>query len=555
MDVTRQARRWLAGPYRWTIIAVAAASFSTAIVWILVRAGWLVAATGLAGVTGMAVACVVGLAAIRSLLAGSTGIAGVARAVIDEAVRMRAALVLLVLLVLLIPTLPLVLDHDERLEYRVQFLLAWALGGTGLILSLLTIFLACGSICGDIESSRIHTTLAKPLNRWEYLLGKWLGIVLFNLLLVALAGAGTATFVGVLARTRATDQADRDAVDHQVLTARSAVAPAHDRPAEYEAAIDAAIRRLEQDDPDGFAGNPAAARRRIRHEYDWEWLTVTPDMVSTFVFGGLLPAKDAPTVQLQLRPRVNNVDIDLADVRFALWLNGRPWPMVDGVHQEQTLPSLATSVLDLPTEFIDDTGALKITFANRNLVPDGETRATAITLPPGDGLRLLYRTGGFEANLLRCLAVMWCKLALVAAAGVAAAAMLDFPTAVLLAIVIYFAALGSGFLRDALGEYNVVAESFLASVLERLRAALEFALQFRFYEAGRMLLGFVTDVTLRVLPAFSDYDAVGRLSTGLEVPTRAVLACFATIGLAYPLLLGLLGWLVFDRRDLVRPNT
>jgi hypothetical protein len=94
----------------------------------LVQAGWLVAATGLTGVTGMAVGCVVGLAGIRGLLAGSTGIAGVARAVIDEAVRMRAALVLLVLLVLLIPTLPLVLDHDERLEYRVQFLLAWALG-------------------------------------------------------------------------------------------------------------------------------------------------------------------------------------------------------------------------------------------------------------------------------------------------------------------------------------------------------------------------------------------------------------------------------------------
>jgi hypothetical protein len=34
-----------------------------------------------------------------------------------------------------------------------------------------------------------------------------------------------------------------------------------------------------------------------------------------------------------------------------------------------------------------------------------------------------------------------------------------------------------------------------------------------------------------------------------------VLACCATIGLAYPLLLGLVGWLVFDRRDLVRPNT
>lgn len=150
MDVAPQMRRWLDGPHRATMIAAGAAGLAMIVVTGLVQAGWLVAATGLAGVTGMAVASVLGLAAIRGLLAGSTGIAGVARAVIDEAVRMRAALVLLVLLVLLIPTLPLVLDHDERLEYRVQFLLAWALGGTGLILSLLTIFLACGSICGDI---------------------------------------------------------------------------------------------------------------------------------------------------------------------------------------------------------------------------------------------------------------------------------------------------------------------------------------------------------------------------------------------------------------------
>jgi len=554
MDVTRQARRWWDGPSRATVIAGAATGVAAVVVWLLVRAGWLVAATGLAGVTGMAVACVAGLAVIRGLLAGSTGIAGVAGTVIDEAVRMRAALVLLVLLLLLIPTLPLVLDHGERLEYRVQFLLAWALGGTGLILSLLTIFLACGSICGDIETSRIHTTLAKPLHRWEYLVGKWLGIVLFNLLLVVLAGAGTATFVRVLARTPATDQADRDAVDRQVLTARAAVAPAHDRPGDYEAAIDAAIRRLEQDDPDGFARDPAAARRRIRHEYDWEWHTVTPDMVSTFVFTGLAGADDAPTVQLQLKPRVTNVDIDLADVRFALWLNGRPWPMVAGTHEEQTLPSQVTSVLELPTEFIDEAGTLKITVANRNLVPDGETRPTSITLPPGDGLRLLYRTGGFEANLVRCLAIVWIKLALVAAASVAAAAMLGFPTAVLLTLVIYAGAVSSGFLRDALGEYNVVADSYLAALLERLRAALGLALDLRLYEAGRMLLGFVTDLVLRLLPAFGDYDAVGSLATGIEVPARSVLACLVTIGLAYPLLLGTAGWLVFDRRDLVRPS-
>lgn len=552
--VTWQAFR-AAAQRRWWGVGVIATLGVSAVVWFLVRHNWLVAATGLTGITAMAIGCMLGIVGIRLLLRGGTGIGGVARTVVDEALRMRAALVLVVLLILVIPTLPLVLDHSERLEYRVQFFLSWALGGTGLILSLMTIFLACGSVCGDIESNRIHLVLAKPLARWEYLVGKWVGLSLFNLLLVGIAGAGTYTFVRVLARTFATDEADRLAIDHQVLTARALVGPRHDRPLDYEAGIEAAIARLEQDDPDGFARNAPAARRRIRMEFDYAWHTVTPDMVSTFVFEGLDPARDEPVVQLQLKPRAHNVEVDLADVRFALWLNDRPWPLRDGEHVEQTLPSLARHVLDVPTEHIDEHGVLRVTFANRNLVPAGETQPTAITFKPGDGLAVLYRTGGFDGNFLRCLGIVWIKLLLVAAAGVAAAAFLGFPTAILATLVIYFGALGGTFLRDSLGIYNVVGDSFLAEVGERLQAAMQLLFELRLYEACRMLFGFVTDVTLRCLPAFGDYDAVSLLTTGMRIETGAVLSCLLVIGIAYPSLLGVGGWLVFDRRDLVRPST
>lgn len=540
---------------RWRTHAVwfVATAASAAVVWFLVRHGWRIAATGLAGITGMAVGCVVGLAGLRRLLSGAAGIPGVARTVLDEAVRMRVSVALVVLLVVMVPTLPLLLDHSERLTYRVQFFLNWALGGTGLILGLLTIFLACGSVCGDIDSSRIHMTLAKPLDRWEYLAGKWLGIVAFNFLMVALAGAGTYTFTKVLAGTLAADDADRSGVDQQVLTARREVLPAHDRPEEYVAAIDAAIAQLEKDEPDAFRRNPAAARRRIRSEYDWQWHTVTPDMVSTFVFAGLPPGGES--VQLQVKPRANNVDIDLADVRFALWINDRPWPVVDGQHVEQTLPSQAVTTLDIPGDAVGDTGTIRLTVANRNLVPAGETRPTAITFSPGDGMKMLHRVGGFDGNFIRCLLVIWFKLAMVAAAAVAAATFLGFPTAVLLAMVVYFAALGSGFLRDALGEYNVVSDSVLGSVVERIGAAAGLALELRLYEAGRMLLGFVADLVLWMVPAFSDYDAVAKLATGIAVPTWSVLSCLVKIGIVYPLLIGLLGWIVFDRRDLIRSAT
>lgn len=279
-------------------------------------------------------------------------------------------------------------------------------------------------------------------------------------------------------------------------------------------------------------------------------------MVSTYVFHGIAaPGSPPAAVQLQLRPRVTNVDVDLPDVRFALWINERPWPMEGGRHVEQTLASGATHVLDIPAAVVGDSGSLELTIANKNLVPAGETRATAITFPPGDGLRLLHRAGSFEGNLLRCLGIVWAKLALVAAVGVVAGTGLGFPTAALLTILVAITALGSGFFRNALGGYNVVADSALAAAGKRLTEAAELGGQFRLYEAFRMLLGFVADAVLWLVPSFAEFPAVSDLATGIAIPATRLLGCLAKIGLFFPVLLGLAGWAILERRDLVRPST
>jgi len=518
--------------------------------------GLAAAATAITGSVAMAAGLGLGLALIRRLLGRTSGIAGVAAAVVDEAVRMRSTLVLLVLLVGLVPVLPLLLDPAERLAYRVPFLLSWTLGVTGVILGFLTIFLACGSVCGDIDSGRIQITLAKPLHRWQYLLGKWLGIVLYDLLLVLVAGGGAYTLARVLAEGSAVDETDREAVDRQVLVARREVDPEPDNKRDYAAAIEAAITRLEADSPELFAGQPAAARRRIESEYRQQWHTVTPDMETTFVFPGLgTKGRADADVQLQLEPRVTNVDVDLADVRFALWLNGRPWPLENGRQVEQTLPSRARHVFELPAERVAEADDLQVRIANRNLVPPGETRPTAITLPPGDGLRVLVRTGGFEANFVRCLLLVWAKLALVAAAGVAAGAMFDLPAAMLATLVFAVGAVGSEFFREALGGYNVVGESPWGRALERVTLAAGSLREQRFYEAFRMLLGFVTDGVLWLLPSFTADAGIRRLATGITIPWQDVFARLALFVLVYPLALGGIAWPVFDRRDLVRGSS
>jgi hypothetical protein len=260
-------------------------------------------------------------------------------------------------------------------------------------------------------------------------------------------------------------------------------------------------------------------------------------------------------VQLQLEPRVTNVDVDLAEVRFALWINGRPWPLENGRQMDQTLPSRARHVFDLPAERVVESDDLRVRIANRNLVPPGEVRPTAITLPPGDGLKVLVRTGGFEANFVRCLLLLWAKLALVAAAGVAAGAMFDLPSAILATLVFAVGAMGSEFFREALGGYNVAGDSAWGRTVERVVLAAGSLREQRFYEAFRMLLGFVTDCVLWFLPSFTSDAGIRRLATGITIPWRDVIARLVQFVIVYPLVLGGIGWLVFDRRDLVRGSS
>jgi len=528
--------------------------------WLAAAAGVLIAAlvvwrfapaaqAAITGAVAMAAGYAVGLPAIRSVLARRSGVAGVAGAVVDEAVRMRSTFVLLLLLAVCVPIVPLLLDPSERLAYRIQFLISWTLGAGSLFLGLLAACLACGSVCGDIASGRIQMTLAKPVHRWEYLLGKWLGIVLHGLLLVLLVGVGGYTLVRMLASSPPADDADRDAITSQVLVARRSVNPAPADPAAYDAAIEAAISQLQTDDPDGFRADSATSRDRIRRDYDRQWHTVTPDMVSTFVFPGVGGTTD---VQLQMEPRVTNVDVDLADVRFALWLNDRPWPLAGGEPREQTLPSRARHVFDLPADIATSEADLRVRIANRNSVPPGETRPTSITFQPGNGLLVFVRTGSFEANLVRCLLIIWLKLAFVAAVGVAAGAVFEFPAAILATLVICGTAAGSDFFRDALGAYNVVGETAWGRAVERISYAMGSLQEGQAYEAFRMLLGFVTDGVLWLLPSFGSDGSIPRLATGIEIPTAVVVTRALLFGVLYPLLAGTIGWLVLDRRDLVR---
>lgn len=539
-------RRWA-----WPLALVATVGVAGGLWW----AGRTAPAAAIAGAVVLSLALGVGIAALRLVLSGSHGVIGVARAVVEEAVGSRTPVLLVLALVLALPVLPLVLDPSERLEYRLQFFLNWALSGASFLLAMVTIVLAVGSVCGDIDSQRIHMTLVKPIQRWQYLLGKWLGIVLLDVVLVGIVGVGV--FLGAVAigRLPAADSNDRRAVDEQVFTARQTARPEHPRGAEFDAAVTASIEQMQKDDPAGFALDPAGARRRIKAQRVLEWHTVSADVMASYMF--TLPAATRPqssVVQLRLKPFADNVGIDRAPVRFALWLNDRAYPVKNGVHEEYTLTSGRFHTIDIPASVIDESGRLRVAIANRNVVPPGETRPTAISFSPGKGLEVLYRAGSFGGNFVRGLVVMLAKLAMLAAAGLAAASWLGFPIAVLTSLMVYVVAVARGFLADAIDIYTGLdrpESTFVAMV--RLRASLLFERldKLELWDAFKTLTSIVADGFLALVPSFGSHDGVTEVATGRLLSLSQMLASCGELAVLYPFLLLAVGWLLLERRDLV----
>jgi len=523
-----------------------------AVAWLAGRSEVMTAALV---VCGLALGFQIGISLLRRCLSAGIGVIGVARAVVDEAVGTRLSVFLVIVLVVALPALPLVLDPAERLEYRIQFFLNWSLSTGGVLLTLVTIFLATSSVCGDIDSQRIHMALVKPLARWHYLLGKWLGIVLLDALLVALIGGGVYATAETLRRLPESDAADRRAVDEEVFTARSMTRPVHPRGDKFEADLAAAIAQFEKDNPKAFAADPAAASKRIRSQQILEWHIVTPDTVTSFDFVGLDPDEiGASVVQLRLKPFADHVTIDRAPISFALWLNDRPYPVKNGVHEDYQVVSGSFHTIELPVAAIDDTGRLRVTIANKNLVPPGQTRPASISFSPGKGLELLYRTGSFSRNSLRCLAVMWSKLALVAAASLAAASWLGFPIAVLFSLMVYVTAVARAFLADAIDIYTGAdrADAMLTDML-RLRGAVlwESLNKFQLWEVTKTFMSYAADVFIAIVPSFGDHDGVTELATGRLLTLAQMLWSVGELGILYPLALLAAGWILLSRRDLV----
>ncbi len=549
-------RRWV----KWSAGVVIGSNLMALVVWGLWARGAQGWAIGLGGVWSMGLMFALGLLLLRVVLSGSHPIIGVARTLVDEAVRMKVALVFIVGVAVLVPILPLLMDPRELLNYRLKTFLSWAISGTGVLLSLMTVFLAAGTICNEIRQKQIYLTFSKPIGRGQYLAGKWLGIVLLNLWLLSAAGGGIYVFAKVLQTQPAADAVDRATVDYEVLSARRSVEAAMPTTMNFQELFTQRLAQLRRENPEKFGTDQQpkelsqADINAIRSVILTRWYTVPPMGTQTFVFGGLQRAKQAGVpLQLRMKPRASQSPED-GKVYLAFAINGRPWPLsAEGLPMQIDVAHDQFSVIPLPAELINEQGQLELTIAHVNLMDPRTTPAGSVSFTPGEGLELLYRVGGFENNMVRSLVLIWWQLAFLAMLGLAAGTFLGFPVACLLCMLVYLVGSGSGFLGEAVGNFGATGlegagwwekiAGWPATLIGHLIAG-------KFNEAFKMVVGGLGNLVIWMMPSLSKFSPSTLLADGRVVTGELVGRASLSLGVLGCGLTGLVGWWILKRREL-----
>ncbi len=109
----------------------------------------------------------------------------VARNTIAQALRIKVAVVFIVMLLILLPLLSMTLAGDGTIKGKLQTFVSYGLSLISLLLCLLTIVISTYAVTSDIKQKQIYTVLTKPIRRYQLLCGKLLGIVLLDMLLLA----------------------------------------------------------------------------------------------------------------------------------------------------------------------------------------------------------------------------------------------------------------------------------------------------------------------------------------------------------------------------------
>jgi len=411
--------------------------------------------------------------------------------------------------------------------------------------------------------------VVKPIARWQIWLGKWLGILLLNASLLALAGGGiygllqwrTARMEKALAQARAAKDeklaahlaAQLGVLRNEIFVARGSL---KEPKPDIESDVDRQMEKLPNKDslsPEQLGETRAHFRERIKTIQQ----VVPPNHLRRWTIDLGLQRHLLRNQPLFLRVKFYAAQTNVSGTYLGLWQVGPP----ESGRVSSMPQSLAANTfheMTIPPNLFDDSGKLTIDFENRNNV--------ALIFPLDEGLEVLYREGGFGLNFSRGLGIIWCWLALLAALGLASASLMSFPVAAFFSISVLLVALSSGTLANVVQEGTVMGMDHEGGVGEKSpldRVAIPAFESILYVVNLTKQTATIPQWIAGVLPAPlrslfytifpsppEPFSPVAALSTGRSITWGTLLRACAQIVIFMGGIFGITGMVIFTRREL-----
>ena len=455
----------------------------------------------------------------------------IAHLTLRSAFRYRLVVTLLALLISVVFILPGVIRHDGSAQGFTQILITYTLGIITALLGFTTLWIACGTLARDIEEMQLFLIASKPVDRWQIWLGKWIGIMILNLGMLAISGA--VAFGLLQLRTSELSPSQQKKLREEVLVARSGVRePAADLRGDIEKIL---AERMK--DPAVAGMDKAYVRKQVEEAVRARQQVVPPGMLRRWV------VDLGPDARVRLKDKPLFIRVKFFTSQYnsegtvypASWEIGPPEGRRYRLENSLPAESFVEFGLDprLSYDLIDASGKLAVDFQNWNQQP--------LLFPLDEGMEVLFHDGSFEVNYARGLLIIAFWLGLLTAVGLACSSFLSFPVASFCSIAILILGLSGGTLKQVVEQGGIIGVSSESGTV--ISPSLLNSLSVIVYGNAKALIDQVTG-----------YSPVSNLSTGRSITGSELLRAFLIINVLVGGSISALGMLILTRRELAAPT-
>ena len=357
---------------------------------------------------------------------------------------MKIALVFLVLLIILLPVMGMTMTGDGTIKGRLQTFVSYSLSLTSFLLCLLTIVISIYSLTNDIQQKQIYTVLTKPVRRFEFILGKVLGVILLNGFLLALFSAIIYLIIINIPKFLNATDAQYAQLNNEFFTARAGLLPPD---VDVTKEVLDAYEKLEKNGqlPPGVPRYKVINLLTNQKKLEKRAAVVGQELVWEFNDIKQLDPGQSLFIRFKYDVSVNPPDLQISGrwiIGDTRQYGGKIETPIYSVNRKDLIRTFYE--MEVPADAIARDGYLAVAFLN-----DPQLNNTVVIFPPNDGLEVLYKADSFTANFLRAVLLILFRLIFLACLGVLASSFLSFPVAILLCLLILFIGTVSGFVVES----------------------------------------------------------------------------------------------------------